>query len=210
MLKYEKLVLGELSTNCYLVWESESKEAVIIDPADLGVEISQEIQRLKLIPKVILATHGHFDHLLGAMELKLIFNIPLAISAKDEFLLRRQRVTAKHFLGYDTKVPDFVSIDIDLDKNNFVNLGRDRLKVIKTPGHTPGGVCFYSGETKIIFCGDLMFEGGFVGSTEHAYSSIKDLKESIGKILKLPKNTEILPGHGDGGTISSFGGQLGY
>lgn len=195
MLKYEVLILSELKTNCYLLWDEESKETAIIDAADDGVSISEEIERLKLKPKYILATHGHFDHNMGALDLKLIYKIPYCASEKDLFLLQRQQETAKYFLKQDIKVPNFKEIDIDLDKKEEIILGEKIIKIIKTPGHTPGGLAFLA--NNLLFSGDTIFAQGLRGSTEHAYSSKKDLFKSISDILKLPEDTVILPGHGE-------------
>jgi glyoxylase-like metal-dependent hydrolase (beta-lactamase superfamily II) len=195
MFKYETLVLGELRTNCYLLWEEKSKETAIVDAADDGVSISEEIERLGLKPKYILATHGHFDHNLGVLDLKLIYNIPYCASQKDWFLLERQRETAEHFLKMKIRVPNLEKIDIDLDKVEEIKLGEKGIKVIKTPGHTPGGVSFFAEEW--IFDGDLIFANGLRGQSNHRYSSTKDIVRSMGKILKLPENTVILPGHGE-------------
>lgn len=195
MFKYEVLVLGELKTNCYLVWEEKSKEAVVIDAADDGVAISDEIERLGLKLKYVLATHGHFDHNLGVLDLKLIYNIPYACSQKDWFLLERQQETAKHFLGMDIKVPNLKKIDIDLDKEKEFFLGKKEIKIIKTPGHTPGGVSFLA--DNYLFSGDTIFAQGMRGQTSYNYCSTKDIFESINKILNLPDDTEILSGHGE-------------
>lgn len=188
------MILGELQTNCYLLWDDESKEAVVIDAADDGIAISDEIEKLQLKPKYILATHGHFDHNLGALDLKLIYKIPFCASQKDWFLLERQQETAKHFLKMEIKIPNLRNIDIDLDKKNKLKIGNKIIKIIKTPGHTPGGLSFLV--DNLLFSGDNIFEGGMVvGKTIFQYSSPKDLNNSIDKILKLPKETKILPGH---------------
>jgi glyoxylase-like metal-dependent hydrolase (beta-lactamase superfamily II) len=200
MFKYEVLILGELRTNCYLVWEEKNKECVVIDAADDGVSISDEIERLGLKPKYILATHGHFDHNLGVLDLKLIYNIPYCASEKDLFLLKRQQETAKHFLKQEVKVPNLEKIDIDLDKIDKIELGKEKIKVIKTPGHTPGGVSFLAGEW--LFDGDLIFAEGLRGESSHSYSSTKDIYKSISEILKLPEDTVILPGHGEELTVA--------
>jgi len=200
VLKYEKLVLGELQTNCYLVWDEESQECAVIDAADDGVEISEEIQRLKLIPKMILATHGHFDHNLAILDLKLIYKIPFACSGKDLFLIQRQQETAKHFLGKDKVVaPNIEKIDVDLDQIEEINLGKEVIRIIKSPGHTPGGVCFLNGEN--LFTGDTIFADGLRGDTKHSYSSTKMIFKSICNLLKLPGDTIILSGHGEETTI---------
>jgi len=199
MIKYEVLVLGELNTNCYLVWDEKSKECVIIDAADDGISISEEIERLQLKPKYILATHGHFDHNLGVLDLKLIYNIPYCASQKDWFLLERQQKTAKHFLKQNIKVPNLEKIDVDLDKVEKVNLGEEEIKIIKTPGHTPGGVSFLVGEW--LFDGDLIFAEGLRGQSKYSYSSTNEIFKSIGTVLKLSENTVILPGHGEETTV---------
>jgi len=200
MLKYEVLSLGELKTNCYIVWDEESKETVVIDAADDGVAISDEIQRLGLTLKYILATHGHFDHNLGVLDLKLIYNVPFACSQKDWFLLERQQETAKHFLKMEIKVPNLKKIDIDLDKENEIKLGEEVIKIIDNPGHTPGGKAFLA--DNFIISGDTIFAEGMRGETRHAYSSTKNLFDSINKILDLPEYTEIFPGHGEATTVS--------
>lgn len=200
MFKYEVLVLGELKTNCYLLWEEKSKEAAIIDAGDDGVSISEEIERLQLKPKYILATHGHFDHNLGVLDLKLIYKIPYCASQKDWFLLERQQETAKHFLKMEIKMPNLKKIDIDLDKLNEIELGGEEIKIIKCPGHTPGGLSFKA--SNFLFSGDIIFAEGMRGQTNHNYSSTKEIHESIGKVLSLPEYTEVLPGHGEATTVS--------
>jgi len=109
--------------------------------------------------------------------------------------LERQRETAEHFLKMKIRVPNLEKIDIDLDKVEEIKLGEKGIKVIKTPGHTPGGVSFFAEEW--IFDGDLIFANGLRGQSNHRYSSTKDIVRSMGKILKLPENTVILPGHGE-------------
>ncbi len=196
MPKYEKLVMGEMQTNTYLVWDFDTREAVVIDPADAGVEIADEIERLKLVPKYVLVTHGHFDHLLGALDLKLIYKIPVAISSLDEFLLKRQNSTAKHFLKHKVIVPNLDKIDIDLNEIDEIYLGDSKLNIIKTPGHTPGSVCFWSESDDLLFTGDTLFEEG-VGETDRKYSNKDELKRSIRLINSLPSETLKLPGHGN-------------
>jgi len=195
MLSYKTLVVGELKTNCYLVWDKD-KDCLIIDPGDDSIEISEEIRILGLSPKMIAATHGHFDHVLGVLDLKLIYQIPFYCSVKDKFLLDRCRETAKYYLEREIEVPD-IGIDEDLDRVEDIKIGQDELKIIKTPGHTPGGICFYSQKDKLLFSGDTVFAGSS-GDTTHKYSSAADLDRSIRKwLLVLPDEVKILPGHGE-------------
>jgi len=192
---YKKLRLGELGTNCYLVWEEKNRRCLIIDAADDGVFVSEEIEKLGLKPIMIMATHGHFDHVMGVLALKLIYKIPFACSSKDEFLLKRQQETAEFFLRRKIEVPNIKKIDLDLDKETEIKLGKERIKVIKTPGHSPGGVCFYYPAGNLLFSGDTLFKGA-VGRTDFGYGSVENLKRSLKKIFKLPKGTTVLPGHG--------------
>jgi len=196
MIRYEKMVIGELQTNCYLVWDEDSKECLIIDPADDGVSISEEIDAKKLIVKAVFLTHGHFDHCLGALDLKLIYNVDFGCSQKDVFLLDRQDETAKHFLKREIHVPNFVKIDIDLDTTDNFKLGEETFDIIKTPGHTPGSVCFYNKQNHLLFSGDTLFLG-LRGRTDFSYGSTKKIFASLKKLMKLEKDTLVLPGHGD-------------
>jgi hydroxyacylglutathione hydrolase len=200
MLSWEKITIGELETNCYLVWDKESEEALVIDPADDGVSISEEINNKKLDVKVIFLTHGHFDHCLGALDLKLIYNVDFGCSEKDAFLLERQDKTAKYFLKKEIQVPNFIKIDINLDKIKNFKLGKEIIEVIKTPGHTPGSVCFYNKKNKLLFSGDTLF-AKCRGRTDFKYGSTKKIFESLKNLMKLEKETLVLPGHGEETTI---------
>lgn len=195
MLQYEILVLGDLETNCYLVWDEGTKDCFIIDPAEDGVGISEEITAKGLIPKGILLTHGHFDHVLGALDLKLIYNLPIYCSEKDFFLLKRQDKTVAHFLKRNIPSPNIKKIDIDLDKTLEIKLGSEIFEVIKTPGHTPGSVCFYNKLNNLLFSGDTLFYQSR-GRTDLSYSSTEDIFISLKKITKLPEETLVFSGHG--------------
>jgi len=194
MLKVETYPLGEMEANCYVV--HQNNKAVIIDPADESDFISQKILEMNLKPLAIIATHGHFDHILAAGELQLIFNIPFFIHFKDEFLLKEANKSAKHWLGqkHEYIMPREIKY---LDKNKNLKFGELNFKIIKTPGHTPGSVCLFLEKIKppIIFTGDLIFKDG-IGRYDFYYSSETELKKSLKKISKLSKETIIYPGHG--------------
>ena len=202
MIKYEVLVLGQLETNCYLVWDEETKKGVVIDPADDGIGISEEViaKGIKIVG--ILMTHGHFDHSLAALDLKLIYNVPIYLSGKDKFLLERQDETAKHFLKMEIETPNIVEIDKNLENIDEIELGKEKLKVIKTGGHTPGSVCFYHEKQKILFSGDTLFKG-LRGRTDFSYGSTKKIYESLRKLMELPEETEVLSGHGEATNIGN-------
>ena len=207
MIKFEVLVLGQLETNCYIVWDEETKDGLVIDPADDGVGISEEIinKGIKLVGVVM--THGHFDHSLAALDLKLMYNVPVYISSKDKFLLDRQDETAKHFLKMDVKTPNILNIDKDLEEISEINFGKSKLEVIKTPGHTPGSVCLYYKPTLpslekggLLFSGDTLFKD-LRGRTDFKYGSTKKIFESLRKLMELPEETDVFSGHGESTNI---------
>jgi len=198
-MKIEQVVVGQLQTNCYLVWDEGSLEAVIIDPGDDADYILRKISDFNLSPRCILATHGHFDHILAATELKLAFNIPLLIHKADLFLIKRAGKTAKFFTGAGEE--PVLPPDKFIGKRDKIRFGKESLRVIETPGHTPGSVSFYS--PGFLFSGDLIFAEG-VGRTDFTYSSEEKLQESIEKILRLPANAIIYPGHGREFEIKNF------
>jgi len=191
-MKIEKVIVGQLATNCYLLWDEEGLEAVIIDPGDDADYIIRRIGDFNLSPRFILATHGHFDHILGVTELKLAFNIPFLIHQKDLFLVKRAGKTAKFFTGIGEE--PFLPPDGFIKEGDKIVFGKESLKVIETPGHTPGSVSFYS--SGFLFSGDLIFAEG-VGRTDFAYSSKEELQKSIKEVLKLPEETTIYLGHGE-------------
>jgi len=197
-MEIEKLIVGQLQTNCYLVWEEETKKGLIIDPGDDAEYILNRIKDLEIKPEMILATHGHFDHVLGVFELKIALKIPFLIHPKDLFLLKRDDKTADWFTGIkDGFVP---SADGFLKGNEKISFGKNsQLKVIETPGHSPGGVAFFS--RGVVFSGDTLFKQG-VGRTDFSYCSQADLIDSIkNKLFKLPDKTIVYPGHGEETTI---------
>jgi len=188
-------IIGELQTNCYLVFDKESKAAVIIDPADDANFIEEQILSLKLIPKYIIATHGHFDHLLAAWELQLAFNIPFLIHRRDLFLLEKMQKSGSKWL--DRKIIEKVPENIVYIKDNEkIKFGREFLQIIHTPGHTPGSICLYSRKNHLLLSGDTLFSDS-VGRTDLSYSSKKDLNASLKKIFSLPSQINVFPGHGE-------------
>lgn len=197
MASYRQLVLGELETNCYVVWDEDSRETLVIDPADSAEIIGDFILSNNLELKIIGLTHGHFDHLMAAAELKLNFGTLLAMNFEDSFLWQRQTKTAQHFTGNKyLKLGEMTKIDVDLGKTSQLIVGQNEVEIIKIPGHTPGSVAFFLPQQKWLFSGDLLFEGG-IGSSQYSYSDRQKLEKSIGKIKRLPPETLVLPGHGE-------------
>jgi len=187
-------VVGQMQENCYLVWDETTKEVIIIDPGDDADFIVSRVQSNELKPLAIIATHGHFDHTMAVLELKLLFNIPFYMSKDDVFLLERIESTSKHFVNFDPGPPP--EIDFYLQNNSLLKIGDLEFKVMIIPGHTPGSTALYLKDAKAVFTGDLMFSDG-VGRTDFSYSDKNELLNSIAKIKKLPSGTTAYPGHGN-------------
>lgn len=188
-MQVKTLSIGELQANCYLLWDEGTCACLIIDPGDEADFITDGILRLKLKPQAILLTHGHYDHCLACLELKLNFNIPVYLDQKDAFLYQNADKSAEHWSKSKAlKLPPTRPLPEE------IKLGGETIKVIPVPGHTPGSVCFYSAPH--LFVGDTIFEDG-VGRTDFSYSSASDLKKSIENILSFPDETLIYPGHGE-------------
>ncbi len=196
----KRLVVGQLQANCYLFYNNDFRQCLIIDPGDDADLIMNQIKDLDLKPEAILATHGHFDHILAVTELKLAFKIPFYLNAKDAKILKRQQSTGQYFLGYpvDPAVPP----DKYLKAGAKIKVGKLELKVIATPGHTPGSVSFYCQKQNLIFVGDLIFSHGGYGRTDLKGGDPTLLKKSIKNILKLKPETKIFSGHGEQTTIA--------
>ncbi|KKQ02097.1 MAG: Metallo-beta-lactamase family protein [Candidatus Roizmanbacteria bacterium GW2011_GWA2_36_23] len=195
-MKILRYSLGQLQANSYFLIDDGN--CLIIDPADDAVFLLEEVHRRKLKLMGMLATHGHFDHIMATGEIQLSYSIPLHIHIKDKFLVQRLKETAKYFLGYDPHI-------IDPAKLEFISHGEFRIssfsiQIMHTPGHTPGSICLYFKNDQALFTGDLLFKNG-IGRYDFSYSSRNNLQKSLENILKLPKITEIYPGHGMETTI---------
>ena len=201
MIKWICLTLGQMATNCYLLWDEECKECVVIDPADEGEYISQEIEERHLMPKGILLTHGHFDHIMGALTVKLIYQIPVWVSRLDEFLLKEGSKSASYWLKQKIAVPR-LTVDGDLNTIKQIELGSSKIQVLKTPGHTPGSVCFYLAVEGVLFSGDTLFYQ-LRGRTDLKYSSTDEIFRSLDRLFTLPEETLVLSGHGPETTIGA-------
>lgn len=185
--------LGELQTNAYLLVKDTN--CIIIDPADSADFLLEEVQRRNLQLQGIVATHGHFDHLMAVGEIQLSYpHLPLYIHKEDHFLSKRLKETAKYFLGYEPYVIP-VQSSIDLQQGEL-SIGDFTFTVLLTPGHTPGSCSFYFPEDAIIFTGDTLFNGA-VGRYDFKYSSKADLRISVKTILELPEEIQIYSGHGE-------------
>jgi hydroxyacylglutathione hydrolase len=195
-MKYELIVVGALETNCYLAYGDTSRACAIIDPGAEPEKIFAAVAALDLVPSVILNTHGHVDHIGANRDMKDKYSIPLWIHAADAPMIEvSDHIQLSPLLGAkDPPRPDRLLVEGDT-----IPVGDESLQVVHTPGHTPGSVVFLG--DGILFSGDTLFCGG-VGRTDLPGGSWKELDRSIReKILILPGDTLVLPGHGPWTTV---------
>jgi glyoxylase-like metal-dependent hydrolase (beta-lactamase superfamily II) len=191
--KIIKYVFGPLQVNTYLIGDPESGECFCIDPGGEENLILEDLNKRNWKLKGILITHGHFDHVAGVGNLKEKIDVPVYIHKRDLEIYKRAPDSMMRYLG--VRIENLPEIDFYLEDNQELCLGNKKIFVLHTPGHTPGSVCFYTGGC--IFTGDLIFKGT-VGRADFPGGSFKQLMKSIfEKILPLPPETEILPGHGE-------------
>jgi len=197
-VKILKLPVGQLRANCYIVFDEKTTDSIIIDPGDEADFLIQKILDHELTPRYIVATHAHFDHIQAVNELKLAFDVPFLMHKSDETLLKHYRKSALYFTKVDPGPAP--RVDRFLTDQDEIKIENYKLKIIHTPGHTPGGLCLYNNE--VIFTGDTIFAKGAVGRTDFPYSNPLELANSINKILNLNSRLIILPGHEESSTIA--------
>ncbi len=195
------LPVGQLKTNCYLLIDKKTRETIIIDPGDDSEFIMGILKDNNCDVKKIIATHGHFDHVLAVTDLQLVLGLSFIATKEDEFLIKNSQSSSQHFLGIKTGPNPIINKYLN---EKELKLGKIKIKIISTPGHTPGSVCLYLEEEKIIFVGDLIFAHGVVGRTDLSYSDKNKLIDSVLRIRKLPGETMVYPGHGESFILEEF------
>ncbi|MFR6292108.1 MAG: MBL fold metallo-hydrolase [Peptococcaceae bacterium] len=192
-MNIETLVVGPLETNCYILSDPVSREAVVIDAGDDGDSIWQWIQQKQLQVKYILNTHGHFDHIQANDSLRDKTGAPLAIHADDaELLLAPEKVCA----GMYMQVNGCREPEILLHNGDVISFGPYQLRVIYTPGHSRGGCCFYEVAEKVCFTGDTLFRGSIGRTDLYGGDYVLLLKSVRERLQLLADDTVIYPGHG--------------
>ena len=195
-LAIRMMVLGPVQTNCFFLINEDTKEVLVIDPADHAQKIIEWMKSENLKPVAILLTHGHFDHIMGVEGIRKEYGIPVYASRDEVDVLEKPQLNVSTMMGaYLSMKADELFCDGDV-----LELAGMKLKVISTPGHTIGSVCFYIEEEKVLISGDTLFEAS-VGRTDFPTGSSRQLIESIKtRLFILPDDTSVFPGHG--GTTS--------
>lgn len=193
-MKIKALTVGPIMENCYILYDEKTLDAIIIDPGDEADRILSVVQKLNLRVKYIVNTHGHADHI-GANG-ELLRSLPgakLAIHADDAAMLTDPSLNLS-ISGYMGRTIISPPADIILHEGDTIDFGSCSLKVIHTPGHTPGGICLV-GEG-VVMSGDSLFEGS-IGRTDLPGGSMRDLVAALKKkILVLDPDLKVYPGHG--------------
>lgn len=186
----EAIPAGIYDANCYILVEENTKECGIIDPGGDSERLISQIDKLNAKPKFILLTHGHMDHVGGIIDLVKKYNIPFYISKADEEYMEKDDFV----FGTLPKASGY------LKENDILKLGDEIIKVLETPGHTKGGLCFLLNNDKV-FTGDTLFNGS-IGRTDFIGGSMSEIINSIKeKLLPLGDRVDVYPGHGDMTTI---------
>jgi len=203
-MQIDRLVLGEYGNNCYVVRKNEkTTNCIIIDTGFSSEPLIDFLKKKKLNPQALILTHGHVDHIAGATLLQQNFrNIKVCIHKADAYMLGDSVSNFSSFLG---KKIETSPADILLEDQGQIEFADVKFSILYTPGHTQGGICLYNSDEKVLFSGDTLFAGS-VGRTDFSgYDVQKCLKQLIegikNKLLVLPDDTTVLPGHGETTTI---------
>ncbi len=190
MARIHGLVVGRLQTNCYIL-QSE-REAVIFDPGDEPERILRFVKDLGLNPKLIVATHAHFDHVLGVEQIRQDLHIPFAINKEDLVILESMQGRVRQFMGFS--VPPPPRVDRFLADGESIAIGQETVKVLHTPGHSPGSISL--GGRGYVFTGDALFNQS-IGRTDLPGGDLDTLIRSItDRLFSLDDDTIVYPGHG--------------
>lgn len=191
-MQVEHLAVGPVQTNCYLAINKETKEAIIIDPGDDADRIGMRLMQLEAKPVAILLTHGHFDHAGAAKTLAAQYDILVYAHEKEAETLEDSRMNLSGPLAGGATT---YHVDVFLKDEQELTLAGLHMRVLFTPGHTPGGCCYYFPREDVLFSGDSLFCGS-VGRTDFPGGSMRTLVDSVrNKLMSLPENTIVYPGH---------------
>lgn len=200
-MKIACLPFNPIQENTYVVWD-DTKECIVIDAGNSSpredAALDNFIAERGLKPVLAANTHGHFDHTMGVEHLRQRYGIPFALSGKDRFLLENAAMSGSVF---GVKVGAMPPIDRDLDDETEIRFGQTTLRILRTPGHTPGHVAFYEPQSKVLFTGDTLFRES-IGRTDLPGGDYSWIMRSIlDVILPLGDEVRVYPGHGPETTL---------
>ena len=192
MIKISRLVVGYVATNCYIVYDEQAGACVIVDPGDNAAGIIKTMKEKKVSPEAILLTHGHFDHILAVPELLEEYpDLSVYAYEKEQRLLTDAGLNETRMVRKPMALNDVHYLK-DGEELDFLGT---KWQVISTPGHTAGSCCYYLPGEAVLFSGDTLFDGD-CGRTDLPTGNSAEIIHSIREILmKLPDDTQVLPGH---------------
>ncbi len=194
MMLVKEFLVGVVGTNCYLATNSETKETLVIDPGDEASILKNYIKKNAFHPVAILLTHGHFDHCMAAEELASHYGIPVYVHELEKDTMENAAFNCSGMIGRKLV---FHADHFMRGERDHLSLAGFEIDVMLTPGHTPGGVCFYIQSEGILFSGDTLFCES-VGRTDFPGGSMAQIVRSIKeKLFLLPNDTKVLPGHNE-------------
>ncbi len=197
-MRIETLPVGDLQTNCYIVADEKTGEAIVIDPGGDADHILETIRRHDWVVKMVVNTHGHFDHIMANKEVVESTGAPLAVHPDDAAMLTNPLRSFSILAG---RLSPSVAATVELVEGSVVRVGAVEFTVLHTPGHSPGGISLYCAEEKVVFSGDALFQMG-IGRTDFPGGSMAVLVKSIReRLFTLPDDTVVYSGHGPQTTI---------
>ena len=196
--RIQTYVLGEVSTNCYLIYHDGLRQAVVVDPADNGAYVLNKCRELNVKPVAVLLTHGHFDHILAVKDICRAFPCKVYAGREEDRLLKDPSLNLSGSMGSEQTS---LEADVLVKEGDELSLIGCTWKVLETPGHTAGSVCYYVESEQVLLSGDTLFAGS-LGRTDLPTGDMRDIVCSIReKLLSLPADTMVYPGHGETTTI---------
>lgn len=202
MLKAIRFIVNPFQENTYVLIDEKTGECAIVDPGCYDTEeinnLKGYIEENKLKPKKILLTHGHFDHICGVQFITKAYGIPIYAHSEATIMIADSPI---HALAFGITIPSPPKIDVDIHDGDEVIIGNSKLLVGHLPGHSRGSVYFYAKENKFVVVGDILFKGS-IGRTDLQGGDLQYLLSGIkSKLLKMPEETQVFPGHGPDTTI---------
>lgn len=189
-----RVIVGEtIPENCYLLYQADRSDALVVDPGDEAEKILSALKELKKTPAAVLLTHGHFDHTGALMAFE---GLPIYLSRADEFMLDDPDMNVGRRFGDERRRPAATNFIKEGDEWTAAGIS---IKVIDTPGHTPGGVCYIL-DDELMLTGDTLFHRAY-GRVDHPGGDLNVLLNSLKRLLRLTKDYPIYPGHGEASTI---------
>jgi hydroxyacylglutathione hydrolase len=194
-MKIETIPVGQLDTNCFVVSDEETREAIIIDPGDDPERLRTYIDAYGLKPAYLIFTHGHYDHVCAVRELKELYQAMIVMHEAEDKTYEDTKKLCMSW-GYDEE--DFPQPDLLVKEGDEIRLGKTSFAIMHTPGHTPGGICLYG--DGVLFTGDTLFRSS-AGRTDLPGGDRGHLLASLKRLMQLPPSTRVCCGHEEETTI---------